>query len=112
MIKPDDPRQLAIDILERSICQVKVGACIADQNGIMGWGWNSVGDGFGEHAEAAAIRRSNRRRQVGATIYVAARRNNIITAKPCEDCARRIYGSWISKVVYRDQDGWKEYSVD
>lgn len=107
MIKPDDPRQLATDILERSICAVRVGAAIADKHGLLSWGWNSSGfDGFGEHAEQAAIRRANKRRLKGATIYVAARRNLPITAKPCEVCAMHIKAFGITKVIYRDQEGW------
>ena len=112
MIKPDNPRQLAIDLLDRSECAVQVAAVIADRNGIFGWGWNNVGAGFGEHAERAALRRTrNVRRTVGASIYVAARRKksgNTITAKPCEDCHNFIIGNWIDDIHYRDGDGeWR-----
>ena len=58
MLKPRDPRELAIDLLPRSTCAVQVAAVLADANGIFGWGWNSAGSGFGEHAEAAAFRLS------------------------------------------------------
>ena len=66
MIKPADPRQLAVDLLPRSTCLVQVAAVIADKRGIFSWGWNSSGvTGYGEHAEAAAIRRANKRRLRG-----------------------------------------------
>ena len=109
MIKPADPRKLVIDLLPRSICLVKVAAVIADRKGrILSWGWNSVGaTGLGEHAEAAAIRRANRKRLEGATIYVAGEwrdRGKVVTAKPCWNCQRYVdcYGL---DVVYRDRDG-------
>jgi cytidine deaminase len=108
MIKPDDPRQLAIALLSRSTCQVQVAAVITDRQGIFSWGWNSSGrDGFGEHAEAAAIRRANKKRLEGSTIYVAARRSRkkCITAKPCVDCAGWIRGVRIKNIIYRDGYG-------
>lgn len=108
MIKPDDPRVLASDILERSTCQVQVGAAIADVNGrIISWGWNSVGNGFGEHAEAAAIRRANRSRVRGGTIYIASKRERngkVVPSKPCEDCQELINGYDI-RAIWRDKDG-------
>lgn len=103
MMKPDDPRELAIDILERSICSVKVGACVADATGILSWGWNSVGSGNGLHAERHAVSRANKARLKGATIYVAAFRTGrkVITAKPCTACQLMI-DQWGLKVVYRN----------
>lgn len=106
MIKPDDPRELAIDLLGRSICSVQVAAVIADRKGIFSWGWNSVGSGFGEHAECAAIRRANRDRLVGATLYVASQRNRnqkAVLSKPCDACDARIVSAEIGEVFYRDQ---------
>lgn len=93
MRKPATPSQLAEDILHRSKCLVQVGAAIADNHGIISWGWNSVGNGEGLHAEAHAILRANRKRLEGATIYVASKRRKngkVVTSKPCEDCQRLI----------------------
>lgn len=107
MIKPRDPRELALDLLPRSICSVQVAAVVADKNGIFAWGWNSAGSGFGEHAEAAAIRRANRKRLRGATIYVASQRmrnNKTVCSAPCVDCHEIIVNSGL-KVIYRDSDG-------
>ena len=101
MIKPDDPRKLAIDLLDRSVCAVQVASVVADKYGIFSWGWNSSGrDGFGEHAEAAAIRRANKRRLEGATIYTAARRAKQISAYPCLNCAMLIERWGINRVFY------------
>lgn len=108
MIKPDDPRKLAVDLLPRSICSVQVAAVIADKGGIFSWGWNSVGSGFGEHAEAAAIRRANKKRLHGSMIYVAsirARNDKPVMSMPCPDCAQRIQAAGISTVFYRDGNG-------
>lgn len=109
MIKPSDPRKLAIDLLPRSICSVQVAAVIADDSGIFSWGWNSVGSGLGEHAEAAAIRRAgNRDRLEYSTIYVASQRNRndkTVLSKPCEDCMQRIKAAGIYLVYYRLANG-------
>jgi deoxycytidylate deaminase len=115
MIKPDDPRELAVDLLDRSVCNVQVAAVIADNHGIAGWGWNNVGSGFGTHAERHCISRTSRGRADGARIFVAARRNangKTVTAKPCEKCQEAIESADISEVWYRDSDGvWKAYLV-
>lgn len=112
-VKSRRPEELCEALLGRSACAVQVAAVIADEWGIFGWGWNNSGqDGFGEHAEASCVRRSNRDRFEGATIYVAARRaksGNVITARPCPDCQRGIRG--IGRVVYRDKEGWHELNI-
>ncbi len=108
MIKPSDPRQLAIDLLPRSICQVQVAAVLADDYGIFAWGWNSAGNGFGEHAEAAAIRRANKKRLTTSTIYVASQRmrnGKMVMSKPCEDCMKRIRAKNIYLIWYRTASG-------
>jgi tRNA(Arg) A34 adenosine deaminase TadA len=109
VIKPDDPRRLAIDLLDRSICHVQVASVIADRHGIFSWGWNHAGsDGYGEHAEAAAFRRANKERLEWATLYVAARRSRTkaITARPCGGCQVLIKKWGIRTVWYRDETGW------
>jgi deoxycytidylate deaminase len=106
MKKPPDPRELAEEILKRSICNVQVGAVIADSHGIFAWGWNSVGSGMGIHAEIHALSRANRKRLPGATIYVAAQRarnQKIVTAKPCPECAVAIPRNTF--IRYRDENG-------
>lgn len=100
MIK-SNPSDLAVDLLNRSVCAVQCASVIFDRYGIFSWGWNSAGsDGLGEHAEASAIRRANRARLAGASIAIAGRRkrnNKIVVAFPCTDCAARL-----SKVGVRD----------
>lgn len=113
MNKPSDPRELAIDLLPRSTCTVQVAAVIADDHGIFAWGWNSAGNGFGEHAEAAAIRRASKRRLKGATIYIASRRRRnekTVCSKPCPDCWGRVESTGARKVAWRESNGiWQEY---
>ena len=113
MIKPDDPRKLAEALLNRSVCAVRVGAVIADKHGIFSWGWNSMGSsGYGEHAEAAAIRRANPWRLRGATIYIAGKRARQVYSRPCMDCERLIRGYRIYTIIYTDgKGGWKEEEV-
>jgi deoxycytidylate deaminase len=110
MIKPNDPRQLAIDLLPRSTCNVQVAATISDGRGIFAWGWNNPGKGFGECAEAAAIRRANKERLLGSVIFVAGRRNRngkIVGSKPCDSCKKKIVKNGLI-AMYRDSDGeWR-----
>lgn len=112
MIKPSDSRQLAIDLMERSVCAVQVAAVLVDAYGIFAWGWNSVGCGFGEHAEAAAIRRANKNRLKGSTIVVSSQRRRnkkAVMSKPCEDC-QALLDKWVIRTIYRDSVGgwWKK----
>ena len=109
MTKPKDPRDLAIALLSRSICSVQVGAVLADKWGIFGWGWNSSGDGLGEHAEAACLRRGNRKRFPLSTLYVAAarlRNGKPVTARPCPACGAKL--KKVGRVCWRDGTGlWR-----
>ena len=107
MIKPRDPRKLAIALLSRSICQVQVAAVLADSHGIFSWGWNSVGSGLGEHAEAAAFRRASKRRLEWATLCVAAKRKGrIVLSRPCSECEHLIRKWGIRTVWYRSGNEW------
>lgn len=108
MRKPNDPRELAVALLSRSECAVQVAAVLADRWGIFGWGWNSSGSGFGEHAEAAAFRRANRKRLEWATLYVASQRvrnGKAVCSLPCEDCERLIVKVGIRRVWWRNNTG-------
>lgn len=99
------PQDLAIDLLERSICAVQVSAVICDDHGIFAWGWNHVGSGFGQHAEMHALCRANPRRLLGASIFVAAKRfrnGKIVLARPCVDCMPHLRGM---VVWWRDKKG-------
>ena len=109
MKKPASPEQLAVDILERSSCSVKVGAAIVDRQGrIISWGWNSVGPtGLGLHSECHAIQRANRTRLAGGTIYVAstrARNRKIVLSKPCPECEKVIVKNKLT-AIWRDNVG-------
>lgn len=112
MLKPTKAKTLATDILERSKCSVKVGAAIEDNRGILAWGWNSEGfDGYGMCAEAHAIKRANKKRLRGSTIYVAgkrARNGKLVPSRPCIQC-QKLVDKWQLKVIWRDNTGdWKD----
>lgn len=99
------PTDLAIDLLERSICAVQVSAVIVDSYGIFAWGWNHAGNGYGCHAEAHAISRANPSRLSNASIYVAAKRyrnSKIVLARPCDDCMTHLKGL---AIWWRDKTG-------
>lgn len=110
MNKGSDPKGLAIDLLDRSTCQVQVAAVIFDNHGIFAWGHNHMGfDGLGEHAECAAIRRSNRNRLRSSSIAVAGRRKRnakIVVAFPCAECQARLIKVGISDVWIQDNLKW------
>lgn len=101
------PKQLALDLLKRSREKVQMAAVVADERGIFGWGWNH---GY-THAEEHAIARSNKRRLLGATIYVAGRRassGNAVYSKPCDkpakSCHRRCI-AWGLRISFLTKDG-------
>ena len=94
----------------RSICNIKVGAIIYDDDyRILSWGWNHAGsDGYGICAERYAIRRANRKRLKDATILVfAIRRNKEITSLPCMKCALTIKRAGIKYVLAQGPDGFR-----
>lgn len=110
MVKGDS-KELAEQILNRSICHVKVGAVLADSQGVFAWGWNHAGPtGMGQHAEIHCLTRANRKRLAGATMYIAGARTRTgkaVPARPCPDCARATAA--VGRIVWRDSDGtWKE----
>lgn len=109
MLKPSDPRRLAVDLLPRSICTVQVGACVTDSSdNIIGWGWNSSGpDGHGLCAERHAFGRLNKNRLWSGYVYVAAQWNShgrFAPAKPCEKC-EAIIKKYEMDVYWRDKKG-------
>jgi cytidine deaminase len=111
MIKPDDPKDLVINLLPRSTCHIQVASVIADDVGIFAWGWNSMGPtGMGLCAERHAIKRAKRARLWKATIYVAGGykgRSKMVNSKPCAKC-QSVIDQYGMTVIYRNQKGeWK-----
>jgi len=110
------PRDLAMDLFYRSSCSVQMAAVITDKNGrIFSWGWNSVGNGEGKHAEDHAIGRANRKRLSGATITVAGRRvktGKFVFSCPCKRCAEIIKSRGIKNVNFITKNGeWKTFKL-
>lgn len=104
------PRELAVDLLNRSSCNVKVAAVLSDSHGIFAWGWNSSGaDGNGMHAEEHVFSRANRKRLVGAMLTVASIRTKtgkFIYSKPCTDRCLRLANKFnVAKIEYITQGG-------
>lgn len=111
-VKGEDPRDVVVGLLNRSVCSVQVAALLVDNYGIHSWGWNSVGrDGLGWHAEAHCLVRSNRERLPLSTMYIASRRarnGKIVTSRPCLKCQPLLKS--IGTIIYRDYDGrWVEF---
>ena len=106
-LKNQNPTEIVVALLNRSICSVQVAAALVDNMGIYAWGWNHSGlNGLGMHAEAHCLRRANRSRFPESTLYVAAKRernNKIVTARPCLMCQDLLTS--IGSVVYRDSAG-------
>jgi tRNA(Arg) A34 adenosine deaminase TadA len=105
------PRELALDLLDRSSCKVQVSAVLSDNYGIFSWGWNSPPTNpnkiKGVHAEAHAIRRANSKRLKNATLTIAARRRKsrtIILSRPCENCMSIIKNNRIKRAEYTTKD--------
>jgi deoxycytidylate deaminase len=106
-MKKSDPRILAIDLLDRSICLVRVAAVIFDNHGIFSWGWNSIGPtGYGTHAEIHALERANRKRLHGASIAIAGRRRGrVVPSWPCSDCWDRLNKARIRRIYTQNRSG-------
>lgn len=109
-MKITTPRQLAIDLLDRSICCVQVAAVLSDIDGrIFAWGWNNSGiSGMGQHAEQHAIMRANRARLKESTLTTAAKRRksgNTVISLPCFDCMQILVKAKIGNIEYRNKQG-------
>ena len=110
MKKDKIPTELAIDLSGRSTCNVRVGCVIVDTEGrVVAWGWNHEGsDGLGECAEAFAIKRANRKRLVGASIYVFGQwghSGNWVNAIPCMNCMALIRKYDLHYVYHSTKEG-------
>lgn len=102
----NDPRELALDLVSRSTCRVKVAAVIWDAWGVVSWGWNHAGDGFGQCAEHHALTRANAKRLRGAAIAIAARRGNkTILSRPCQKCWSRLKKKKLKAAFYTNHEG-------
>ena len=112
-LKSQDPTDVVLGLLDRSICSIQVAACLVDKWGIYSWAWNHAGDGLGCHAERFVLRRANPKRLSTSTLYVAARRlrnGKTVTARPCLDCQRLIRR--VGRTIYRDQAGkWVKFEL-
>jgi len=88
-----DPRELAVDLLDRSPTNVQVAAVLSDSDGIFSWGWSHGNGKCGVHAEEHAISRANKKRLLGAKLTVAGRRKrnkNFVCARPCSEPRRDV----------------------
>jgi pyrimidine deaminase RibD-like protein len=115
------PRDLALDLLDRSVCRAQVAAVLSDKRGIFAWGWNHVAsDGDGMHAEEHAVSRANKCRLTGAKLTVAGKyrkSGGIVLARPCEQkkakrgsvrnvpCMDLLKKFGIGTVEFRDKSG-------
>ena len=110
MLKPKDPRELAIKLLKRSSCKVQVAAVLSDKHGIFAWGVNHMGDGYGCHAEISCLQRANHKRVSGSVMWIAARRaksKNPVLARPCAACFPIVLQCCY--VMFRNKEGnWEE----
>ena len=91
-------------------------AVITDKNGrIFSWGWNSVGNGLGKHAEEHAIERANKKRLAGATITIAGKRvktNKTVYSEPCKKCRSLIEAIDIKKIEFlTKEETWKVIEI-
>jgi len=113
------PEELAFDLARRSPHpEYRMAAVLIDHRGrIFAWGWNhpstrKLQKFHSNHCEYHAISRASRHRLPGATIVVVALRknNNVVTAKPCENCLALILKHQIAKVVYSIPGGFKTFN--
>ncbi len=108
MKKGCGPRELALNLLHRSPCNIQVAAVLSDRNGIFAWYWNNVGDGFGMCAERKAIKQANRKRLKGAILTIAGRRKRngrFVFCQPCLHCFNTAKRAGIKIVEHTTKDG-------
>ena len=100
-------QELALILVKRSPCRIKMAAVLHDRKGIFSYGWNSSGyDGMGQHAEEHAIGRANKNRLKGATVTIAGRGRKPVCSFPCADrCLSLILKKGIKRIVWQDADG-------
>ncbi len=111
MKKDRDARDLAVDLIDRSTCNVQVASVIVDAYGkIMSWGWNNSGpNGYGICAERHAISRSNHHRLAGAVCLVAGRwkaTGKVVNAKPCAKCQRSLKANKMLCMYRNERKEW------
>jgi tRNA(Arg) A34 adenosine deaminase TadA len=110
MYIPKDLERLLNKMIARSTCSIQVACLLVDNyyNDIT-TGWNNCGfSGYGEHAEAMCIRRANRSRLAGSTMYIASRRarnGKMLNSRPCLECQKLI--RCVGSIVYLDKSGWR-----
>ena len=107
MKKPSNPIEIALAMVSRSTCNVRVGAVIWDSAGIISWGWNSAGpSGMGQCAEIHALLRANRSRLANSSIAIAGKRkaSTVVTSFPCEKCFARLQKYKLSTVYIEQKD--------
>lgn len=115
MNKNRPERELVIDLLARSQCKVQVACLIADEHGIISWGWNHSIGIRGVHAEVMALKRANRKRLLGARIVIAGRwkeSGNWAPAIPCEDCLPLLKKWGVEKIEHTTKSGgWDTWDI-
>ena len=109
-IKGKSPKEVCLNLLKRSDCNVQVAAVLSDKHGIFAWGWNHSGpSGMGEHAEENCLKRASHKRANGAVMWIAGRyrkSKNTVNSSPCAFCWSLLKNC--KYVCYRAKDGsWK-----
>jgi hypothetical protein len=87
-----EARDLALDLLSKSMCKQQHGAVLFKGNEILGYGWNRMivtddGCESGIHAERVVLQGLRRKTTYGATLVVAGRRKKsgrFLLSRPCE----------------------------
>ena len=107
----------ALAVRLQSDMKTKVGACIVKGGRIIGIGCNKTGSkngsGWSRHAEIRALLRSATP-VGGGDIYVGRVHGytlELLTAKPCRECAAGLSAANVRRVYYTTPDGWKEMKL-
>lgn len=114
-MQKDPPKTMAATILRRSDHYVfQIGAVLVDPQGrCVSWGWNTYNQGTGwlsGHAEVQAVRRANRKRLRGSSVYVAGmsrKSGQPVLAKPCKACAKLLAHFGIRMAYFTTKKGWE-----
>jgi tRNA(Arg) A34 adenosine deaminase TadA len=114
----DSFKQTAIQQCQKSAYKQRMGAVVVYRGKIVGRGCNKVHhtgvprlDGL--HAEIEALNKTTAQYREGCTVYVCRvnKRGDIVLAKPCAACEKKMKKIGVKYVWYSTYGSWEKMSV-
>ena len=115
----DEFKQTAMQQSQKSSYKQKLGAVVVYRGKIVGRGFNKVHhtgvprlDGL--HAEIEALNNTTAQYREGCTVYVCRvnRRGDVVLAKPCEACEKKMKKIGVKYVWYSTYGSWVRMNIE